>query len=208
MYYYLLDADWASNVLSWQWVAGSNSHKKYFANQKNINKYCTSDQTDSYLDVGYDALPSLEIPDQLSELTKLDLKTVLPETNLEQINPNRPILIYNFYNLDPKWYADTDANRILLLEPSVFEKYPISNKSIEFMMELASNIPGIKVFNGSFEELENSFPLNNVYYKEHPLNQNYKGIKEDRDWMFNISGSYSSFFKYWKECKKQLAIAY
>jgi deoxyribodipyrimidine photo-lyase len=74
------------------------------------------------------------------------------------------------------------------------------------MMDLASNIPGIKVFNGSFEELEKSHPLNNVYYKEHPLNQDYKGNKEDRDWMFNISGSYSSFFKYWKECKKQLQI--
>ena len=31
MYYYLLDADWASNALSWQWVAGTNSNKKYFA---------------------------------------------------------------------------------------------------------------------------------------------------------------------------------
>jgi deoxyribodipyrimidine photo-lyase len=40
MYYHLLDADWASNALSWQWVAGTNSNKKYFANQNNINKYC------------------------------------------------------------------------------------------------------------------------------------------------------------------------
>ena len=30
MYYYLLDADWASNALSWQWVAGSFSCKKIF----------------------------------------------------------------------------------------------------------------------------------------------------------------------------------
>jgi deoxyribodipyrimidine photo-lyase len=206
MYYHLLDADWASNVLSWQWVAGSNSHKKYFANQENINKYCASDQKDSYLDVGYDELPSLQIPDQLSELTALDLKTVLPETNLEQVNLNQPTLIYNFYNLDPKWHADTHANRILLLEPLVFEKYPISTKSMEFMMDLVKNIPGIKVFCGSFEELERSYQLNNVLYKEHPLNQNYKGKMEDRDWMFNISGSFSSFFKYWKECKKQLEI--
>lgn len=208
MYYHLLDADWASNVLSWQWVAGSNSHKKYFANQENINKYCASDQIDSYLDIGYDVLPSLDIPEQLSELASLNLKTNLPKTTLCQVNPNKPTLIYNFYNLDPKWHADTDANRILLLEPSVFEKYPISNKSIEFMMNLTNNIPDIKVFCGSFEELENGYLLNNIFYKEHPLNQDYKGNMEDRDWMFNISGSYSSFFKYWKECKKQLAIDY
>ena len=39
MYYYLLDADWASNALSWQWTAGSFSSKKYYANQENINKF-------------------------------------------------------------------------------------------------------------------------------------------------------------------------
>ena len=39
MYYHLLDGDWGSNALSWQWVAGTNSHKKYIANQENINKY-------------------------------------------------------------------------------------------------------------------------------------------------------------------------
>ena len=38
MYYNLLDGDWGSNALSWQWVCGSNSNKKYYANQENINK--------------------------------------------------------------------------------------------------------------------------------------------------------------------------
>jgi len=206
MYYHLLDADWASNVLSWQWVAGSNSHKKYFANQENINKYCYTDQIGTYLDVDYDQLPTLNIPDQLSELMLLDLNTNLPETNLKQINPDLPTLIYNFYNLDPNWYADTKANRILLLEPSVFEKYPISDNSIKFMLDLAKNIPDIKIFSGSFDELEKSHQLNHVRYKEHPLNTDYKGEMEQRDWMFNISGSFPSFFKYWKQCKKQLEV--
>ena len=44
MYYNLLDGDWGSNALSWQWVCGSNSNKKYYANQENINKYCYSNQ--------------------------------------------------------------------------------------------------------------------------------------------------------------------
>ena len=37
MYYHLLDGDWASNALSWQWVCGANSNKIYIANQDNIN---------------------------------------------------------------------------------------------------------------------------------------------------------------------------
>ena len=48
MYYHLLDADWASNALSWQWVAGSFSNKKYFANQNNINKYFNSFQKNTF----------------------------------------------------------------------------------------------------------------------------------------------------------------
>ena len=37
MYYNLIDGDWASNALSWQWVAGCLNSKKYIANQENIN---------------------------------------------------------------------------------------------------------------------------------------------------------------------------
>mgnify|MGYP000380202181 CR=1 FL=1 len=54
MYYHLLDADWASNALSWQWVAGTNSNKKYIANQDNINKYCHTKQSNTFLDISYD----------------------------------------------------------------------------------------------------------------------------------------------------------
>ncbi|NBY29631.1 MAG: deoxyribodipyrimidine photolyase, partial [Sphingobacteriia bacterium] len=62
MFYHLLDADWASNALSWQWVAGAFSTRKYFANQDNINKYALSCQKGTFLDVGYDVLGNLEVP--------------------------------------------------------------------------------------------------------------------------------------------------
>ena len=40
-------------LLSWQWVCGSNSHKLYYANQNNINKYCHTTQTNTFLDIEY-----------------------------------------------------------------------------------------------------------------------------------------------------------
>ena len=48
MYYHLLDGDLASNSLSWQWVAGAFSSKKYYCNQENINRYTNSEQTGSF----------------------------------------------------------------------------------------------------------------------------------------------------------------
>jgi deoxyribodipyrimidine photo-lyase len=35
----LLDGDLASNHLSWQWVASTFSHKAYFFNRENLERY-------------------------------------------------------------------------------------------------------------------------------------------------------------------------
>ncbi|TNF24816.1 MAG: deoxyribodipyrimidine photolyase, partial [Bacteroidetes bacterium] len=43
-----------------------------------------------------------------------------------------------------------------------------------------------------------------VYYKEHPLNKNYVGTEEPRDWMFSVTGYYRSFFAFWKKCQKEM----
>jgi deoxyribodipyrimidine photo-lyase len=204
MYYHLLDADWASNALSWQWVVGSNSHKKYVANQENINKYCYSSQTKTYLDVSYQELLEMEVPNELSILVDLNLNTNLPEINQIKLNSKHPTLIYNFYNLDPDWHSELESNRVLLLEPEIFKKYPVSDNTIQFVLELAKNVPEIQLYCGSFEELKNEYQLNQIIYKEHPLNHNYTGTMEHRDWMFNVNGYFPSFFKYWKACKQQL----
>ena len=206
MYYHLLDADWASNALSWQWVAGTNANKKYVANQENINKYCFSDQKDTFLDVPYKAFSFLTIPEVLKSTTELILETPLPPKKPITIDENLPICIYNFYNLDPNWKKEFTANRILLLEPSHFKQYPIAKNTIDFVLQLAEeNIDNIKVYVGEFSDLAASYPLKKIYYKEHPLNKHYTGVEEPRNWMFTVEGYYPSFFAFWKKCKKQLS---
>lgn len=202
MYYHLLDADWASNALSWQWVAGSNSNKKYYANQENVNTYFHTDQRDTFLDVPYEHFPEMEVPSELQNLVSPTFKTTLPDSSISTIDPDIPTLIYNFYNLDPKWHSDLRANRILLLEPSQFEAYPVGSNTIEFILELAKNIPDIQMFTGSFQSLCETFDLNDILYKEHPLTRHYSGVEEPRDWMFDVQGYFPSFFAFWKKCKR------
>tara|TARA_B110000211_G_scaffold52155_1_gene57482 strand:- start:3806 stop:4933 length:1128 start_codon:yes stop_codon:yes gene_type:complete len=208
MYYHLLDGDWASNALSWQWVAGANANKKYVANQDNINKYCFTQQTDTFLDVPYEAFPSLEIPNILKDTPQVELNTPLPEHNSVVIDESLPTCVYNFYNLDPLWKKDISANRILLLEPSHFEKYPVSQKSIDFMIKISEeNIENIQIYVGEFNDLVKQYNKGSekdFFYKEHPLSDHYEGIKEPREWMFDVQGYYPSFFAFWKKCKKQL----
>jgi len=204
MYYHLLDADWASNALSWQWVAGANSNKKYYANQENINNFCYSQQTSTFLDVSYDDFENLPIPEVLLSSEIVPFTTPLPKSKSIVIKTALPTLIYNCYNLDPLWKKDFSANRILLLEPSHFKQYPVSQKSIDFMLDLSKNIAHIQVFVGAFSELKTLYTIENMYYKEHPLNNHYEGIEEERDWMFTVKGYYPSFFAFWKKCKKEI----
>ncbi len=203
MYFHLLDADWASNALSWQWTAGTFSSKKYYANQENINKFCATRQHKTFLDVDYSEFDELAVPEVLRETENPLLTTELPKKGLLKIDSSRPTLVYNFYNLDPFWKSDLQANRVLLFEPTHFEKYPVSSKTIDFVLKLAENIEQIQVFTGEFGDLKTEHGLSEIYYKEHPTNQHYTGTREGRDWMFpEVRGYFPSFFAFWKGCER------
>ena len=205
MYYHLLDGDLASNALSWQWVAGANANKKYVANQDNINKYCFTAQKNTFLDVSYEAFASLPIPEVLKDTPEIKLFTPLPKQTAIKINPNLPSCIYNFYNLDPLWKKDISANRILLLEPSHFEQYPVSRNTIDFILRLSKdNIDNLQIYVGEFDTLVSKYKLETLFFKEHPLSGYYQGNEDSRDWMFDVKGYFPSFFGYWKKCKKQI----
>jgi deoxyribodipyrimidine photo-lyase len=61
LYGHLLDGDLASNHLSWQWVAGTGSHKPYLFNAENVARYAPAEwhSAGSVVDQSYDALDRL-----------------------------------------------------------------------------------------------------------------------------------------------------
>ena len=207
MYYHLLDADWASNALSWQWVAGTNSNKQYIANQENINKYCKTTDKGTFLDLPYETLNELEQPQLLSDTKKLALHTKLPVAKPLNIDKTLPTALYTFYNLDPKWRSGEKMNRVLLLEPSFFEKYPSSKKVIDFVLNLTQNIENCQVFVGEFSGFIEEHKSSQIFFKEHPTNTHFKGIEDAREWIApEVQGDYRSFFGYWKKVKKNLKL--
>ena len=206
MYYHLLDGDLASNSCSWQWVAGSFSSKKYYCNQENINKYTSSNQRHTFLDASYEHIATMPVPNALEATTTLDLKTILPQTEVPTLDTSKPTLLYNSYNLDPLWRATENVNRVLLLEPSHFNQYPVSEKVIDFIISLSKNIDGIIMYTGEVDVLTKQYEnadlkISNTFFsKEHPAFEYYPGIKDSRDWMFpNTEGYYPSFFSFWKK---------
>jgi deoxyribodipyrimidine photo-lyase len=61
MFGHLLDGDLASNHLSWQWVAGTGSHKPYLFNADNVARYAPAawHSPGTVVDQGYEALDRL-----------------------------------------------------------------------------------------------------------------------------------------------------
>lgn len=202
MYYHLLDGDLASNTCSWQWVAGTFSSKQYYCNQDNINHYTRSRQQHTFLDKDYSELMTMDVPEVLKDSCTPDFSFTLPEKTMISTDTSLPLLIYNSYNLDPLWRSDIKANRVLLLEPSHFRQFPVSDKVIQFILSLAKNIEGIKIFVGEVGEIPglHQFPV--ILSKEHPASRHYPGSKDERDWIFpELRGYYNSFFSYWKKAE-------
>ena len=211
MYYHLLDGDIASNNCSWQWVAAAFASKKYYFNQENINKYSFSEQQNTFIDKRYEAIISMPVPEALKPTTNISVQTKLPATQIPALDINKPTLIYNSYNLDVTWRKDEDVNRVLLLEPSHFKKYPVSEKVVQFIIDLSKNIDGIELHSGEIADIlslyKNSYlrDMGCIISKEHPAFTYYPGIKDSREWMFpEVTGYYNSFFSFWKKCEKFL----
>lgn len=207
LYYHLLDGDLASNTLSWQWVSGSFASKKYYANQDNLNKYSNVQQQNTLLDLPYSAFPNLAVPESLKKRTKLELKTTLPKSTISSVPRDKTVLLYHMWMLDPKWQANTsNVTRILILEPSQLKKHPMSQKRIDFILNLANNIRGLNLFVGELEDLEGLADCSKVLTQAHPSIQHWslELLKKEQPLsMFQPDfKNYPSFFAYWKACQK------
>ncbi len=206
MYYHLLDGDIASNTLSWQWVAGSFSAKKYYANQDNINKYSGSNQRNTVLDKSYEELMEMPVPDHLQATIVPDLQTNLPITETLALSQHLPLLLYHSYQIDPEWFSGVEANRVLVLEPSHFQQYPISPAVMQFILELAKEfIPGIQIYVGEAKDIPSLDAFPSIHFKDHPIAHHFPGQATAPTWMFpDADYTGQGFFGYWKKCEKAL----
>ena len=209
LYYHLLDGDLASNACSWQWVAGTFSAKKYIASQENISRYLHSNQQKSYLNESYQTILDQPVPEPLKETSEPELITPLPVTDTAfQVEANKPLHIYTNYWLQPDWRMAAAANRVLLLEPSHFQQFPVNAKVLHFYLQIArENIPGIQVFVGEFADLQKQYGGDHIFSVDHPLHRHFTGTKDAYPWLFpQVEGSGQSFFNFWKRCEKYVPL--
>jgi deoxyribodipyrimidine photo-lyase len=200
LYYHLLDGDLASNALSWQWCVGTFSNKLYYVNQANMNTYTGMEQKGTFLDYSYEDLPLQAVPDSLKKSTKLNLVFEAPPTQPIKLKSNVPNFIYTHYTLDPTFHQGEEGNRILVLEPSHFKKHPMSPRTIQFILDLAANIPDMQVYVGEYVDLA----IQGIF-RDHPINAHFQGIREAYPCLApGLEGEFSSFFSFWNKLAKKL----
>tara|TARA_B100001758_G_scaffold80942_1_gene68634 strand:- start:3185 stop:4324 length:1140 start_codon:yes stop_codon:yes gene_type:complete len=127
---YLSDADEASNILSWRWVAGLHTSKKpYVARASNIKKF-----TDKYNPIN----ELNESPKALYE----DLMHNFIPMNFNSKIPHRCslLLIDNFFDTDGINLSNTKIDAFYVLDTSSFNKRAIDRISIESKVEIIEHI--------------------------------------------------------------------
>ena len=84
-------------------MCGTNSHKKYYANQENINRFTKLNQHATILDRSYNDLSTMGTVQGFLQVCNPSFTVNFPNSDVFLNEPQKPICIYNYYNLDPKW---------------------------------------------------------------------------------------------------------
>ena len=202
-FYHLLDGDLASNTLSWQWVSGRFNGRRYRFNQQNINKYSAQRQHGTFLDAPYPHLPDISLPDNFGTAVTPILTSQPPLDIRPKADDTNTIFVYHPWMLNPQWREHQNGRRILLLEPSFFKRYPMSEKRIDFIKQLAENIDNMEIYWQEFASLKELYPTAQFHSVYHPSVEHWKIEFDPLPKMFpTVKGFYKSFFQFWNRCVK------
>jgi deoxyribodipyrimidine photo-lyase len=219
LYYHLRDGDPASNFLSWQWVAGASISKRYTISQSLINKFSSAEehQAHTYLSFDRDDMCHIAIPAELTGSEPMTLTTPYDRVSIDQLPAlvGRPVELYTPWTLRPlKDGAESDAIRVLLIDPKWFERLPVSASVLSFIVEQARvALSDVVVHVGSVADLDLASAASIAAWR-HQTNQGDYDWSHQSDATVNwhdwprlfpaVSRYHKSFFSYWKAVEKGL----
>lgn len=206
MHSYLIDGDYASNHLSWQWVAGSYTGQQYLPQQDNINTYSRTLQSGTYLDNTYDFIKDMPIPEQL-----LAIEPILPKHNgelpkntisIEELSNSASVLLYSPWTLDPNWLNHVDATRVLLLDSDSFTSEKYSQNVYDSITWFSNQIKDLKILIAAPKELAHLESI--ISRKQYTGISDWPGQFEQAERIYPEVPIkfYPSFSAFWKQATK------
>ncbi len=206
LHYHLIDGDLASNTLSWQWVAGTFSAKRYVANQDNVNKFSKSRQHGTWMDVPYEELDSLEMPvdsrrapDYAGMDDRDTLTGALPGRAISSLEPfGGPVALRSVWHLDPRWRTDIER-QIVFIDVDTALDWPMHERRWRLIAHWAERC-GAELLHGTVDELASALREADVVRTEYPACNAWPGKVEERRWLCPMPQKpFGSFTKFWKQ---------
>lgn len=208
---HLIDGDYASNHLSWQWCAGAYTGKPYLPQQANINEFSNMVQRGTFLDTSYETLSARTIPDALTELVSLQDIPIIPgalpegitEISLDDIKDTRQVLLYSPWTLDPNWQTDSTATRVLVLEDLFFDG-TFSANVLRSVLKFNDWIPNCKILRTTAADLDRL--TGSLIRKNYPAIRNWPGAVDTVELLYPSVPEkfYQSFSAFFKQAQKSI----
>jgi deoxyribodipyrimidine photo-lyase len=193
MYYYLKDGDLASNMLSWQWVAGTFSSKKYYANQENINKYSGFKQFSTFLDRTYEDLVDMEVPIVLQqrEHLELDPRLIIPAKYVYESKVSENLVAININTIN-SGLIQQNTDYILFIDSNRQQDFPINQSRLDFVISMIDmELPECKIV------------ICDSAKKQEICNLYKTATQAKQERMFpTLTDYYPSFFKFWDKASR------
>lgn len=201
LFYNLLDGDLASNMLSWQWIAGTNAGKRYVAHQALLNACVDDSQHGTFLDIARDEVGVGAVPEVLQKSTPFSYTMEYP--TVSTMSACNSITLYTPWTLYSRvaQYSPADAEPVLLFDPAWFDRFPVASSVTDFIVALAREHIGerVRIHIGSVASLQSQTGASRIHAIDHPTLQEAAITRHEPDWLFpDVAGYYPSFFKYWR----------
>ncbi len=202
-YYHLIDGDIASNTLSFQWVAGTLTGKPYDFNQAIINACSPQTQSGTYLDIDRSELLNVPTPMILLEAEQPVLPVNLPTTEAIPDLTGQTVRLFHPFHLDPTWRVGEGVIDVLLIDPTHYERFPVSSRVLDFIIAQARSVlPEVRVHVGTFSSLPGVAQAT-VYTRAHPTVAALPLTLDQVPQLFpGVVGAYRSFSAFWRACER------
>lgn len=165
----LLDGDYASNHLSWQWIASTFSHKPYFFNQENLakytnNQYCKTCRTSCPFNDSY-----ANLEQQLfkpTQQTARQYTCVIPIIEDKKVGNQTLVWVHDEMLNSNHALLQLPYEKIFIFDPAFYQDWSILR--LQFIADCLIEMPTVQVWVGNTSEILAQLNTQNIITQDTP----------------------------------------
>ncbi len=213
----LLDGDWASNHLSWQWVGSTFSAKPYFFNKENLVRYtdgalCKGCKAQCPFDETYENLERslFKAPDFTPQVSTPI--TIQPPPKTTDVGVGAALLVHDeMLGGHLPIYENNVAQQVFVFDPQWMQAENWSLKRVQFVCDGLAELPDVKILKGSITSAVGDLKILKLHTQSTPNPHTHALLAraaipvtaEDEPTFARYDGKLTRFMQYWGKIERQ-----